>query len=331
VATPPLKLLQIDLTDECPLFCAHCSNSSGPNCDLHFPISRLRELIREAKNLGLERIIYSGGEPLRYPHLEEALLEAKTVDVAPIIFTTGIGDLNTRLPISVSQWSNLKTAGLSVARFSVYSAPSHRKFHNSVVRVKPITGDAFGVNEQAIKDARAVGVTVELHFIPSGSTVRDLSELYSWAAELGCSTLHLQIPTYQGRNQSRPALEVSPAEETRLRESAAALKELPGQTKFYISRFWTSRWHPYADSGCAANLEQLIVCVTGSTSPCNACKYGSTEAEQENLLTGNATLGDIWKYSRRLQEVREAHCRKQLPIGCEGVLATTPEIPVLQN
>jgi MoaA/NifB/PqqE/SkfB family radical SAM enzyme len=331
VTTPALKLLQIDLTDECPLFCAHCSNSSGPDRDLQFPIGRLRELIREAKNLGLERIVYSGGEPLRYPYLEEALSEAKANNIASIIFTTGISDTKTRLPISVRHWNNLKNAGLTAVRFSVYSAPSHREFHNSVVRAKPIVGDAFGANERAMKDAQSVGLKVELHFIPSGSAVEDLSDLYSWATELGCSTLHLQIPTYQGRNKSRPFLELSPAEETRLRDVAAALKQVPGQMEFYLSRFWASRWGMYANSHCAANPEQLIVCVTGAISPCNACKYASTRAEQENLLTGSSTLTDIWKHSRRLQEVREAYCGKQLPIGCEGVLATTPEIAVFQS
>jgi MoaA/NifB/PqqE/SkfB family radical SAM enzyme len=331
VVTPPLKLLQIDLTNECLLFCGHCSNSSGPNSDLHFPIAMVRELIKEAKSLGLERIVYSGGEPLRYPYLNEALLEARKTGVTPIIFTTGINDPKTRLSISVREWSNLQKSGLTAARFSVYSAPSHREFHNSVVRTKPITGDAFGVNEKAIRDAQSVGLAVELHFIPSASTVEDLSDVYSWAAQLGCSTLHLQVPTYQGRNRSRPFLELTSAEETRLRELVAALKQDPAQTELYVSRFWAARWGISADCHCAANPEQLIVCVTGSISPCNACKYGSTKPEEENLLTGSSTLTNIWKHSQRLQEVREAYCGRQLPTGCEGVLATTPEIQVFQR
>jgi MoaA/NifB/PqqE/SkfB family radical SAM enzyme len=323
VRTPSLKLLQIDLTDDCPLFCSHCSNSSGPGRDTHFPIARLLDILCGARDLGLEMVVYSGGEPLRYPDLDEALLAAKIGGTPATIFTTGIADKRTRLPVSVERWHELRNSGLIAARFSVYSGPSHREFHNQVVQTRPTIGDAFGINEQAIKDARAAGIAVDVHFVPSGASVVDLTEIYSWAAHLGCSTLHLQIPTYQGRNRDSLCLQLNSADEARLKQAALALKSIPGEVEFYISRFWTSRWESFTDSNSVANLEQLIIRTDGTISPSNACKYGSVMLEPENILTQGATLAGIWRHSRTLQEHRDRCSRLQLPLRYEGVLAAT--------
>jgi MoaA/NifB/PqqE/SkfB family radical SAM enzyme len=309
---PLLKLLQIDLTDECPLFCGHCSNSSGPGRNTHFPVAKLREIINEGRDLGLETVVYSGGEPLRYPDLHEALSAAKIGGTPATIFTTGITEKKTRLPVSVERWRQLRDFGLVGARFSVYSGPTHREFHNNVVQTRPINGDAFGVNEQAIKDARSAGIFVEAHFVPSGCSIVDLPEIYSWAERIGCSTLHLQIPTYQGRNKDSPLLELSYADEACLKQTALALRSIPGQMEFYISRFWMSRWENADHPNSAANLEQLVIRTDGTISPSNACKYGSVMLEPENVLTDGATLADIWRHSRTLGELREAHGRMHL-------------------
>ncbi len=330
--TPPLlKLLQIDLTDECPLFCAHCSNGSGPGRNTQFPIGRLLEIFGEARNLGLERLVYSGGEPLRYPHLEEALSAAKCAGIPATIFTTGIRSKETRLPISAEDWRKLADTGLVAAAFSVYSGPSGRERHNAVVRTRPTAGDAFGVNEQAIKDARSVGLLTELHFIPSRARILDLPEIYAWAARLGCSVLNLQVPTYQGRNKGEPFLELNAIDEDRLKNVATALAAIPGETGLYISRFWGSRWNISVEGDCVANLEQLVVRTDGAISPCNACKYGSVTIGSENLLAEGATLANLWRHSRTLQELRDAHGRVQLPRRCEGVLAVPDRVKVLQR
>lgn len=331
MTTPSLKLLQIDLTDECPLFCAHCSNSSGPGRTTHFPIARLIPLIQEARDLGVQRIVFSGGEPLRYPHLEEAVTAANRASIAITMFTTGIVDSRSRLPVSRDYWASLVEAGLNRAAFSVYAAPSQRTHHNDVVRTRPVVGDAFGANEQAVKDARSTGLVVEAHFIPSGVSVGDLQEIYAWAVELRCSVFHLQIPTYQGRNKDRPVLELSSSDERRLKEGALALKPAENKTQFYISRFWLSRWEALPRSGCVANVEQLIIRTDGTISPCNACKYGSVTLGSENVLVEGATLAYVWRNSRTLQELRDEGKRPYLPPRCEGALATISGLAAIHS
>ena len=328
--TPPLKLLQVDVTEECPLFCAHCSNDSGPTHIAHFPIRRLVGIIDEAKDLGLERVVFSGGEPLRYPHLSGALSAAKAAGVAATIFTTGIRDKTTRLPISVADWRELAEAGLVSAAFSIYASRSHRQYHNDIVRLRPRQGDAFGVNEQAIRNARLAEVSVDVHFIPSALTVDELPDIYSWASELRCSVLHLQIPTLQGRNKQETSIQLDSRAEARLQKAALDLLRRADTTKLYVSRFWSFRWNSPADSRCVANLEQLVIRTDGTISPCNACKYGSVTLESENTLAEGTSLETIWRNSRVLRQVRDTRPQGS-PQCCEGLLAVPPRIKLLNR
>jgi MoaA/NifB/PqqE/SkfB family radical SAM enzyme len=281
----------------------------------------LLDIVKEAESLGLEKIVYSGGEPLRYSDLEEALSFAKDNHIPATIFTTGIRDKKTRLPVSVEDWRKLASAGLVAAAFSVYAAPSRRGHHNDVVRTVPAIGDAFGANEEAIRAARTAGLAVEVHFVPSGITSNDLPEIYTWAVGLGCSVLHLQIPTYQGRNSERPFLQLNSSDEARLQETASVLRPLPGQTQFYVSRFWRSRWNAIPDFNCVANIEQLIIRTDGTISPCNACKYGSVTLGSENVLEEGTSFADVWRHSRILQGLRDKDGQHSSPNRCEEVLA----------
>jgi MoaA/NifB/PqqE/SkfB family radical SAM enzyme len=205
-----LELLQIDLTDECPLFCSHCSNSSGPGLKTAIRPAKAREAILDAARLSCRDIIFSGGEPLRYSDLSGLLALCRKLGLNAKIFTTGIRDIKGRLPLSSESWRELMALGLNTAVFSSYSRPTNRGFHDQIVRLRP-TGnqDAFEVNELGIVRAREAGIAVELQFIPSDETCSDLPTIAVWAAHLGVSRLHLQYPTNQGRNRDTASLVVS--------------------------------------------------------------------------------------------------------------------------
>jgi MoaA/NifB/PqqE/SkfB family radical SAM enzyme len=325
VEIPNLKLLQVDLTDQCPLYCRHCSNSSGPLRNTHFPIERLIGIVEEAKGLGAERLVYSGGEPLRYPYLERAISAARSTGIHTTIFTTGIEDSASRMQVAPERWCVLRNQGLVAARFSIYAGPTNREFHNAIVVCKPLGGDAFGVNEQAIRDAGSAGVTIELHFIPCSVTTAELQDIYCWAADLGCASLHLQMPTYQGRNSEGASMSLTYEEELRLKTAALNLRGKTGATAFYISRFWRCRWDISPSSGCSAAIDQLIIRADGEVSPCNACKYGASLPHLDNVLAPNESLSRIWRASPALLEIRKARIRGAIPVRCEGVLAVSPK------
>ena len=316
---PSLDLLQIDLTEECPLFCGHCSNSSGPSKTTHFPLQKLSEIVEHAAKMDVKALVLSGGEPLCYPGLRATLKLAQILKLPVTICTTGIRDKNTRSPIESSEWRNLKQDGLVSAAFSIYAAPHRREFHNQIVMLKPLGGDAFGTNETAMRRARAVGIDVQAHLIPSDSTVADLQDIYDWAVGLECSVLHLQIPTEQGRNASLPRLALNRCQEEALQRAASSLLTV-SRTTFHVSRLWHQRWSG-ANFNCGANERQLIIRADGTISPCNACKYSTAGDQQENILNPPGNLKAIWENSPTLQAYRSAKARNSVCMRCQGIFA----------
>jgi len=297
-----LRLLQIDLTDECPLFCIHCSNSSGPSRRLAFPFANLKNLIIQARTLGVSNLVFSGGEPLRYSRLHDALLCAQMNAVPTTLFTTGVADPLSRLPISVTDWSSLAIAGLRTAAFSVYSSPEQRDIHNAIVRFRPQTGDAFEINERAIASAHEAGVDVQVHYIPSTGSIGALNDIHAWAEKLGCSVLHIQMPTLQGRNEQTKAVHVETEDEALLAQKIRRLPE-GSATAVHVSWFWRYRWD-WLSPIEQENRNQLIVRADGTVSICNACKYLNGPLRRENILTSERSLIDIWNDSA---EVAKSH------------------------
>jgi MoaA/NifB/PqqE/SkfB family radical SAM enzyme len=287
MSDPQIDIVQFDLTDECPLFCSHCSNSSGPRINTAIKFENLSLTVQQAMDLGCREFVLSGGEPLRYAELPEVLRLLKTNHLGSSIFTTGIRDKTSRTPLDVIEWARLRALGLQSATFSVYAAPGNREFHNDIVRLRPTnTWDAFGANEQAIKNAQMAQISVEIQFIPSDETCAELSAIADWAALIGASKLHLQFPTQQGRNATTLALRVTEAHESNLRSYSLALTDR-GPLPLHISRLWRSRWN----LGESAALSQIIVRSDGVVTRCNACKYKSVS--QKNIY--RESLLEIWK------------------------------------
>lgn len=290
-----LRLLQIDLTDECPLFCSHCSNSSGPSRRLTFPFTSLKMLIAQAGILGVETLVFSGGEPLCHPQLRDALLCARSEGIPVTLFTTGIADPSSRLPISITDWDRLASAGLRTAAFSVYSSPQCRDVHNAIVRLRPRTGDAFGANESAIGSAHSAGIDVQVHYVPSTKSLGSLRDIHEWAEKLHCSVLHIQMPVFQGRNQETGEVQVKAEDEPALAQEVRGLPE-KSHIAVHVSRFWKYQWGWLSTLG-EENRNQLVVRADGTVSICNACKYLKGHSLRENIISSTRSLMDIWKDS----------------------------------
>jgi MoaA/NifB/PqqE/SkfB family radical SAM enzyme len=76
----------VDPTSACNLRCEGCWAGKYPHNDSISP-ERLDRLFREAKELGIHWIVFSGGEPLLYPRMFDLL--AKHPDIAFMAYTNG--------------------------------------------------------------------------------------------------------------------------------------------------------------------------------------------------------------------------------------------------
>ena len=84
-----LKELKIELTNKCSRNCKHCSSSATNSIDnlkvLDFDdVSRI---IKEAKLMGAETIVFTGGEPLMYDRLPELIKLTSILKMKSTIYT----------------------------------------------------------------------------------------------------------------------------------------------------------------------------------------------------------------------------------------------------
>jgi Fe-coproporphyrin III synthase len=85
----PVPVLQIHASLKCNLFCAHCYSHSGPSVAGAIAVENICELLEDAAHLGYRAVAFSGGEPLIYPGLTEALRQAKALGLRTSVTTNG--------------------------------------------------------------------------------------------------------------------------------------------------------------------------------------------------------------------------------------------------
>jgi MoaA/NifB/PqqE/SkfB family radical SAM enzyme len=85
----PVPVLQVHASLKCNLACGHCYSWSSPTAPDGLPAKAVVQLIADAAGLGYRAVAFSGGEPLIYPGLTEALREAKALGLRTSVTTNG--------------------------------------------------------------------------------------------------------------------------------------------------------------------------------------------------------------------------------------------------
>ena len=101
----------IDLLHDCNLNCVFCSRKPGKR---NISLAEAKELLKKYKGMGYQKAYFTGGEPLLYPHLEEAVKFATELGFETAIQTNGT-------LMDKKRAKSLKEAGLGQAIFSIHS------------------------------------------------------------------------------------------------------------------------------------------------------------------------------------------------------------------
>ncbi len=111
--------VQIALTNACNARCRFCNFSQIKPADrVMADPERLRRGLRVLAAAGVRYIVFTGGEPLLYPHLPDILSEARNLGIQNLLCTNG------RL-LNRAQIDTLKNAGVSHLIISIDAASEH--------------------------------------------------------------------------------------------------------------------------------------------------------------------------------------------------------------
>src|SRR3974390_73060 len=107
-------LLLTELTHRCPLHCPYCSNPSVYPGGEELSTSEWQRVLREAADMGVLHVGFSGGEPLLRNDLTELVAAGREAGLYSNLITSAVG-------LSRARAETLKSAGLDNIQISFQS------------------------------------------------------------------------------------------------------------------------------------------------------------------------------------------------------------------
>lgn len=287
-----LEEVKIEVTHDCALKCVHCSSMADSRFFQQIEPQDCERILCQARDLEVGDIAFSGGEPLAWPHIANAVRRSKQLGFRVTIYSTGIvKDVKGIL-------RELKEARIDRAIFSMYSA--NYEIHDSITRVS----GSFIATVHAIKTAINMGIKVELHFVPMKSNFLELGGIVKFAEGMDIDKISVLRLVPQGRG-SAGNLSLSIAD-------TIALKKMISDHRGKGTNIRLGS--PYsilcpADSpSCGAAINKMTISPTLSIAPCDAFKQITAQSlgiddEFGNLST--CSLKAAWEKSSYFNLIRD--------------------------
>ena len=204
-----LKEVCLEITDTCPLNCAHCSGSCSLDSHDVLSLDRVKRIIDDMCKMDGEILEISGGEPLTHPYLLQIVEYAEGKGLETVLYTSGsMLDGNGRItPLNITMAEKLRQAGLKKVIFNLQGATS--RTHETVTQVK----GSFRNVTNAIKTVESLHFWVGVHFVPMEPNFEKLEEVIRLCSYLNVKEVGVLRFVPQGRGKvNRSWLELSKTE-----------------------------------------------------------------------------------------------------------------------
>ena len=317
-APRPYALLA-ELSYRCPLHCPYCSNPTRARSDGDLTTDEWRRVLREATELGVLQVGFSGGEPLVRRDLAELVRGAREAKLYTNLITSGVG-------LDESRASELREAGLDSVQLSFQS--------DDVGLADQIAGARAHQRKLAAASfIRAAGIPLSLNFVIHRRNIDRLPQMIGLAEALGAERVELANAQFYGwAFLNRTALLPTREQVTRAREVATAAKaRLAGKIDiFYVlPDYYEMRPKPCLNGW---GQRYLTVNPIGDVLPCSTASSAIPDLRFENVRA--RSLDWIWRRSESFNRFRGTEwmpepCRscpqKEIDFGgcrCQAALLT---------
>ena len=317
-APRPYALLA-ELTYRCPLHCPYCSNPARARNDGELTTDEWHRVLREATELGVLQVGFSGGEPLVRRDLAELVRGAREAKLYTNLITSGVG-------LDESRVSELREAGLDSVQLSFQSDDADLADEIAGAR-------AHQTKLAAASFIRAAGIPLSLNFVIHRRNIDRLPQMIALAETLGAERVELaNVQFYGWAFLNRAALLPTRDQVARAREVATAAKaRLAGKIDiFYVlPDYYETRPKPCLNGW---GQRYLTVNPIGDVLPCPTASSAIPDLRFENVRA--RSLDWIWRESESFNRFRGTEwmpepCRscpqKEIDFGgcrCQAALLT---------
>jgi pyrroloquinoline quinone biosynthesis protein E len=284
----PLALIA-ELTHRCPLHCVYCSNPRELITQQNeLSTETWSRVFREAAELGVMQLDFTGGEPLARPDLTTLIQSARTAGLYVNLITSG-------LPLDEKRLDELVAAGLDHFQLSFQGA--HEDTANEISGSKS--------HPQKLKvlgwlKSRRVGVT--LNFVIHRKNIHQLQDMLVIAETSSATRIEFAHVQYYGwafanrehllptRQQLEQSLEFFQGAQERLRGKSRVEYVVPD----YYAKF---------PKPCMGGWARKVLLITpeGEALPCHAAKI-IPGLHFENVK--EKSLQEIWRSSKAFEKFR---------------------------
>lgn len=310
---PSLKEITIEITQRCPNNCLHCSSLSSERSSNSISTTAILSSCAEAKELGVENICLSGGEPLLHSDINKiSLFITDSLGINLTLYTTGICDQGLFVP--TKSWNSFNKDRTKLI-FGFHSI--NKQVHNAITR----RSCSYDFTLQSIKSAINDGYNTEVHLVPNKlnlSTLRETVEELHYIGVTKISFLRLVPQGFASLNAK--LLQMSPSELKILSSISSELKEKFGN----CIRFGIPFSGMLNDlKRCNAGESKLIIRYDGKILPCEAFKdtsytdyfLGDIYIDKlETALNNGKSLTDLNRLKSRTSIIET--CPAQLLYAC---------------
>jgi len=287
-----LQEIKLEVTYRCPLTCIHCSSDAMPSSNVEMRQEDCLRILQEALAMGVERVAFSGGEPLVWNGLEDAVALASHGGMYVSLYTSG------NVESAAGKLERLAKSGMKTCVFSVFGATEES--HELITRKK----GSYQITRAAVSAALECNLEVELHFVPLVGNFTEFSEVAKAAKSWGVSKVSVLRFVPQGRGCLIRGHALNRMQNLQLKR---AIEELRAQG------FSIRTGSPYNflmlndQPKCASGIDRLIIGPDLRIYPCDAFKQIKAEelvgTTQFSILE-NDSLSDCWRNSHYLNAVR---------------------------
>ncbi|MEV6283060.1 pyrroloquinoline quinone biosynthesis protein PqqE [Kribbella sp. NPDC051770] len=281
--------LTAELTHRCPLHCPYCSNPLELLArEDELSTEQWKDILTQARDLGVLQVHFSGGEPLGRPDLPELIEHTAGLGAYVNLVTSGLGLSRTRL-------DDLVDRGLNHIQLSVQAAEA--------TRADKIAGTrAHHLKIVAAELIKRAGLPLSVNVVLHRANHDQLAGIIDLAEQMGADRLELANTQYYGwalrnRDQLMPTPEQLAAAEPVVR---AAIDRLKGRMQvIYVVADYYEEYPKPCMYGWGAR--QLTIAPDGTVLPCPAA------SAIETLTLDNASrtsLHEIWYGSESFNAYR---------------------------
>jgi pyrroloquinoline quinone biosynthesis protein E len=288
LVSAPLALVA-ELTHRCPLHCVYCSNPlEMASRGSELPTAAWAHVLRQAGELGVLQVDFTGGEPLARPDLVELIRAARSAGLYASLITSG-------LPLDEKRLDELVRAGLDHLQLSFQDA--HEESANEFAGAQ-----AHAQKLRVAEWVKRQRIALTLNFVIHHRNLDQLDEMLALTREIAPARVefaHVQYYGWAFANRDR-LLPTRLQLDRSLEILKRAEEQLRGRIRVeYVVPDYYAKYPKACMGGWGRKM--LLVTPTGEVLPCHAAKV-LPGMKFENVQA--QPLRQIWEESDAFQKFR---------------------------